>query len=53
MRRGEILLHVSVHGTYPRGAAGVLLQQKALAPGRNSITDYLEDFDPVLDARTA
>lgn len=53
MRRDEILLHVSVHGTYHRGNAGVLLQQKALAPGRNSITDYLEDIDPVLDARTA
>ncbi|MDD3837401.1 MAG: hypothetical protein WCY15_11180 [Phenylobacterium sp.] len=52
MRRGEIRTSRCT-GPTPRGAAGVLLQQKAPAPGRNSITDYLEDFDPVLDARTA
>ena len=43
MRRGEILLHVCLHGTYHRGNAGAVLQLKGLAPGRDSITDYLED----------
>jgi uncharacterized damage-inducible protein DinB len=43
MRRGEILLHVCLHGTYHRGAAGAVLQLAGLAPGRDAITDYLED----------
>jgi uncharacterized damage-inducible protein DinB len=43
MRRGEILLHVCLHGTYHRGNAGALLQLRGLAPSRDSITDYLED----------
>ncbi len=42
MRRGEILLHVSLHGTYHRGKAGALLQLRGLAPSPDSITDYLE-----------
>lgn len=43
MRRGEILLHVCLHGTYHRGNAGAVLQLKGLEPSRDSITDYLED----------
>ncbi|WP_414712693.1 DinB family protein [Sphingopyxis sp.] len=43
MRRSEILLHVALHGTYHRGNAGAVLQLKGLSPGRDAITDYLED----------
>ena len=43
LRRGEILLHVCLHGTYHRGNAGALLQLRGLTPGRDAITDYLED----------
>ena len=43
MRIGEIILHVCLHGTYHRGNAGVLLQLRGFAPGRDSITDFLED----------
>ena len=43
MRRGEILLHVCLHGTYHRGNAGALLQLRGIAPSRDSITDFLED----------
>lgn len=44
MRRGEIILHVCLHGTYHRGNAGMLLQLKGISPGRDSITDFLEDM---------
>lgn len=43
MRRGEIILHVCLHGTYHRGNAGAVLQLKGITPSRDSITDYLED----------
>ena len=43
MRRGEILLHVCMHGTYHRGNAGAVLQLKGLTPSRDAITDFLED----------
>jgi len=43
MRRGEILLHVCLHGTYHRGNAGALLQLRGLTPAPDAITDYLED----------
>jgi uncharacterized damage-inducible protein DinB len=43
MRRGEIILHVCLHGTYHRGNAGAVLQLKGLTPGRDAITDFLED----------
>jgi uncharacterized damage-inducible protein DinB len=46
MTRGEILLHVSLHGTYHRGNAGALLQLRGLTPGRDAITDFLEDTAP-------
>lgn len=43
MRRGEILLHVCLHGTYHRGNAGAVLQLKGLDPSPDAITDYLEE----------
>ena len=43
MRRGEIILHVCLHGTYHRGNAGAVLQLKGMTPSRDSITDFLED----------
>jgi uncharacterized damage-inducible protein DinB len=43
MTRGEILLHVCLHGTYHRGNAGALLQLRGLTPSRDAITDFLED----------
>jgi len=43
MRRGEILLHVCLHGTYHRGNAGAVLQLKGITPSPDSITDFLED----------
>jgi uncharacterized damage-inducible protein DinB len=42
MSRGEIILHVCLHGTYHRGNAGAVLQLKGLTPSRDSITDFLE-----------
>jgi uncharacterized damage-inducible protein DinB len=42
MRRGEIVLHVCLHGTYHRGNAGAVLQLKGLTPSRDAITDFLE-----------
>jgi uncharacterized damage-inducible protein DinB len=43
MRRGEIILHVCLHGNYHRGNAGAVLQLKGIQPSRDSITDFLED----------
>jgi uncharacterized damage-inducible protein DinB len=43
MRRGELILHVCLHGTYHRGNAGAILQLKGIPPGRDSITDFLQD----------
>jgi uncharacterized damage-inducible protein DinB len=42
MKRGEIILHVCMHGTYHRGNAGAVLQLKGLTPSRDSVTDFLE-----------
>ena len=42
MKRGEILLHVCMHGTYHRGNAGAVLQLRGLTPSRDSVTDFLE-----------
>jgi uncharacterized damage-inducible protein DinB len=42
MTRGEILLHVCLHGTYHRGNAGAVLQLRGLAPSPDAVTDYLE-----------
>jgi uncharacterized damage-inducible protein DinB len=43
MRRGEIVLHVCLHGTYHRGNAGAVLQLKGLVPSPDAITDFLEE----------
>jgi uncharacterized damage-inducible protein DinB len=43
LTRGEIILHVCLHGTYHRGNAGAVLQLKGITPSRDSITDFLED----------
>jgi uncharacterized damage-inducible protein DinB len=45
MRRGEIILHVCLHGSYHRGNAGAVLQLKGMTPGRDGITDFLEGAD--------
>jgi uncharacterized damage-inducible protein DinB len=42
MRRGEIILHVCLHGTYHRGNAGALLQLRGFAPSPDAVTDFLE-----------
>jgi uncharacterized damage-inducible protein DinB len=42
MRRGEIILHVCMHGNYHRGNAGAVLQLKGLTPSRDALTDFLE-----------
>lgn len=46
LRRGEIVLHVCLHGTYHRGNVGAVLQLKGIAPSRDAITDFLEDAAP-------
>lgn len=43
MLRGEIILHVCLHGTYHRGNAGAVLQLKGLQPSRDALTDFLQD----------
>ena len=43
MTRGEIILHVCLHGTYHRGNAGALLQLRGITPSRDAITDFLEE----------
>jgi len=43
MGRGEIILHVCMHGNYHRGNAGAVLQLKGITPSRDSITDFLEE----------
>jgi uncharacterized damage-inducible protein DinB len=43
LTRGEIILHVCLHGTYHRGNAGAVLQLKGLRPSPDSITDFLEE----------
>jgi uncharacterized damage-inducible protein DinB len=42
MTRGEIILHVCLHGTYHRGNAGILLQKNGIAPNDDRMTDFLE-----------
>jgi uncharacterized damage-inducible protein DinB len=41
MTRGEIILHVCLHGTYHRGNAGILLQKNDIAPNPDRLTDFL------------
>ncbi|PQV50129.1 DinB family protein [Paraburkholderia sp. BL21I4N1] len=42
MTRGEMLLHVCLHGTYHRGNAGVLLLKNNIMPNQDRMTDFLE-----------
>lgn len=42
MRRGEMILHVCLHGTYHRGNAGILLQKNGIAPNDDRLTDFIE-----------
>ncbi|WP_129793072.1 DinB family protein [Sphingosinicella sp. CPCC 101087] len=42
MTRGEMLLHVAMHGTYHRGNVGVLLHKNGVEPPQDRITDFLE-----------
>ncbi len=41
MRRGEIILHVCLHGTYHRGNAGIVLHKNGIAPNDDRMTDFL------------
>jgi uncharacterized damage-inducible protein DinB len=41
MTRGEIILHVCLHGTYHRRNAGIVLQN-GIAPNDDRMTDFLE-----------
>lgn len=41
MTRGEIILHVCLHGTYHRGNAGILLQKNGVPPNDDRLTDFL------------
>ena len=42
MRRGEIILHVCLHGAYHRGNAGLLLQKNGIVPNDDRMTDFIE-----------
>ena len=42
MRRGEIILHVCLHGTYHRGNAGLVLYKNGIAPNDDRVTDFRE-----------
>ncbi|HEU4624307.1 MAG TPA: DinB family protein [Steroidobacteraceae bacterium] len=53
MRRGEIVLHVCLHGAYHRGNAGAVLQLRGIAPNRDAITDFLEDTTGLVASRAA
>jgi uncharacterized damage-inducible protein DinB len=41
MRRGDMILHVALHGTYHRGGAGILLQKNGVTPNDDRLTDFL------------
>ena len=42
MTRGEMLMHVAMHGIYHRGQIGMLLQKNWVAPNSDRMTDFLE-----------
>jgi uncharacterized damage-inducible protein DinB len=42
LRRGEMILHVCLHGAYHRGNAGIVLQKNGIAPNDDRMTDFLE-----------
>jgi uncharacterized damage-inducible protein DinB len=41
MRRGEIITHVCLHGTYHRDNAGIPLQKNGISPNDDRLTDFL------------
>ena len=45
MTRGEILLHVAMHAAGHRGQAALLLQNNAIQPWPDRITDFLSGAD--------
>jgi uncharacterized damage-inducible protein DinB len=53
MRRGEILLHVCLHGHYHRGNAGALLQLRGFTPRGDGFADFVEQAiqTPAVDPR--
>jgi uncharacterized damage-inducible protein DinB len=53
MRRGEIILHVCLHGTYHRGNAGILLQKNGISPNDDRMTDFLESAAAQMSPRGA
>jgi uncharacterized damage-inducible protein DinB len=42
MSRGEIILHVCLHGTSHRGNASFLLQKNGILPHKDRMTDFIE-----------
>jgi len=42
MRRSDIVLHVTLHGTYHRGNVGLLLQKSGVTPNSDRLTDFLD-----------
>ena len=42
MTRGEMLMHVAMHGTYHRGNVGIILQKNCVEPNPDRVTDFLE-----------
>lgn len=42
MTRGEIVLHVCLHGSYHRGNAGLVLYKNGIKPNSDRMTDFLE-----------
>lgn len=42
MRRGDMLLHIALHGTYHRGNAGIILQKNGVMPNDDRITDFVD-----------
>jgi uncharacterized damage-inducible protein DinB len=42
MTRGEVILHVGLHGTYHRGNAGIVLHKNGISPNDDRMTDFLE-----------
>lgn len=43
MQRGELILHVCLHGTYHRGQAAALLHLSGIPTSRDAITDFLDE----------
>lgn len=42
MTRGDMILHVCMHGTYHRGNVGIILQKNGIKPNNDRLTDFLE-----------